>query len=297
MNPRAAVVSRRAPYAVAERVEMRTIAGASSIAARRSAISKPSMSGSWTSSNTIRGRRCWTAAIASAPSAASPTTAKPSDSSKARASDRNAGGSSTISTVGRIDQVSHAPRGGASVAPPRTSLRRMVRPRMRERSIGTSMAERTPTIERSTAMRAFLILSSVCAAGALTVVSPGLAGQPVTQTLNPPPPAYETCKAVGNGTICQGTQTFAFGPIDTATEGPALVCGSGAGAFDVFDSEVGNSLARRTYDANGNLVRRVRYDQVTAGQNINPLTGAYVPYTSTLTNVDVLAVPGDLGST
>jgi hypothetical protein len=146
-------------------------------------------------------------------------------------------------------------------------------------------------------VRPFLIASSVCAAGALILVSPGLAGQPVTQTLNPPPPSYETCKAVGDGTICQGTTTFSYGPIDTADEGPPLVCGSGAGTFDVFDSEVGNSLARRIYDANGNLVRRMRYDQVTQGQNSNPLTGAVVPYTSTLTNIDVLAVPGDLGST
>ena len=112
------------------------------------------------------------------------------------------------------------------------------------------------------------------------------AGQPVTQTLNPPPPPYETCKAVGDGTICQGTTTFAYGPIDTADEGPPLVCGSGSGTFDIFDSAAGNSLARRVYDANGNLVRRVRYDQVTDGQNINPLTGAVVPYTSRLTNID-----------
>jgi len=129
------------------------------------------------------------------------------------------------------------------------------------------------------------------------MASVALAGQPVTQTLNPPPPPYETCKAVGDGTICQGTTTFAYGPTDTADEGPPLVCGSGSGTFDVFDSAVGNSLARRVYDANGNLVRRMRYDQVTDGQNINPLTGAVVPYTSRLTNIDVLSVPGDLAST
>ena len=93
-----------------------------------------------------------------------------------------------------------------------------------------------------------------------------------------------------------GTTTFSYGPIDTADEGPALVCGSGSGTFDVFDSATGTSLARRIYDANGNLVRRMRYDQVTDGQNSNPLTGAAVPYTSRLTNIDDLAVPGDLGS-
>ena len=145
-------------------------------------------------------------------------------------------------------------------------------------------------------MRPLLVLTSPCIAAALVLGSAAHAGQPVTQTLNPPPPAYETCKAVVGGTICQGTTTFSYGPIDTAEEGPPLVCGSGSGAFDVFDSAVGNSTARRIYDANGNLVRRMLYDQVTDGQNSNPLTGATVPYTSTLTNIDVLAVPGDLNS-
>jgi hypothetical protein len=146
-------------------------------------------------------------------------------------------------------------------------------------------------------LRLLLLIPCACAAGALSLAAAGHAGQPVAQTLNPPPPSYETCKAVGTGTICQGTTTFSYGPTDTAEEGPPLVCGSGSGTFDVFDSAVGNSLARRTYDANGNLVRRVRYDQVTDGQNINPLTGQSVSYTSTLTNIDVLAVPGDLNST
>jgi hypothetical protein len=146
-------------------------------------------------------------------------------------------------------------------------------------------------------MRKLLVVAGLCAAGTLVLATSGLAGQPVTQTLNPPPPAYETCKAVGDGTICQGTTDISYGPIDTADEGPPLVCVSDLGIFDVFDSAVGNSTARRIYDANGDLVKRFRYDQITAGWNINPLTGAKVPYTSTLTNVDVFAVPGDLGST
>jgi hypothetical protein len=145
-------------------------------------------------------------------------------------------------------------------------------------------------------MRPIFFALLLCVAGALVFGSASVAGQPVTPTLNPPPPSYELCKAVGDGTICQGTTDFSYGPIDTAQEGPPLVCGSGQGAFDIFDSAVGNSLARRIYDADGNLVTRYRYDQVTEGQNIDPLTGATVPYTSTLTNVDNLTIPGDLGS-
>jgi hypothetical protein len=144
-------------------------------------------------------------------------------------------------------------------------------------------------------MRSILSPTGACAAGALVFAASGLAGQPVTQTLNPPPPSYEICKAAGDGTICQGTTTFSEGPIDTADEGLPLVCGSGAGAFDAYDSFVDNSLARRIYDGNGDLVKRYRYD-TSDGRYSNPLTGASVPYKSTLTNVDILRVPGDLGS-
>jgi hypothetical protein len=145
-------------------------------------------------------------------------------------------------------------------------------------------------------VRPFLLMLGACAAGVLTVAGTSLAGQPVTQTLNPPPPPYEQCKAVGTGTICQGSTDFSYAPIDTALEGPPLVCGSGSSAFDIYDSAVGNSTARRIYDADGNLVKRFRFDQTTDGENINPLTGATVPYTSTLTTVDVLTVPGDLSA-
>jgi len=147
-------------------------------------------------------------------------------------------------------------------------------------------------------MRPFLIASSVCAAAALVLASASLAGQPVTTTLNPPPPSYETCKAVGDGTICQGTNSFSYSPVDTAAVfGVPLVCGSGSSAFDIFDSVItGDSLARRFYDANGNLVRRMRVDHVSSGEYSNPPTGATVPYTMLNTIDDVLAVPGDLGS-
>ena len=146
-------------------------------------------------------------------------------------------------------------------------------------------------------MRLFLICSCVCAAGALIPVTAGLAGQPATQTLNPPPPSYYTCKTVGNSTICEGSPpTESFGPIDTALEGPPIVCGSGASSFDVFDAGTDVITARRIYDADGNLVRRVLTDDYTFGEFSNPLTGATVPYRQSDIRTDVLAVPGDLGS-
>ncbi len=146
-------------------------------------------------------------------------------------------------------------------------------------------------------MRSILSLAGACAAGALVFAAAGLAGQPVTQTLNPPAPSYYTCNTVGNGTICTGNPpTESYGPIDTALEGIPIVCGSGAGAFDVFDQATDQVSARRVYDADGNLVRRVLTDDYTFGQFSNPLTGAIVPYGQSDMRTDVLAVPGDLGS-
>ena len=145
-------------------------------------------------------------------------------------------------------------------------------------------------------MRVFLLVSAVCVAGALSLASASLAGQPVTQTLTPPPPPWQTCKAVGDGTICEGTNVESYGPIDTADEGAPLVCGSGTGAFDIFDAATDDYSVWKKFDTDGNLVRRVFHDHYTFGQFSNPLSGAVIPYTQTDTRIDVLAVPGDLST-
>src|SRR5262249_39086766 len=81
------------------RLDVRTIAGGTPSLESRSATAKPSRSGRCTSSSTTSGRSVLASSSAEAPSAASPTTSKPAASSSARAADRNAGWSSTISTV------------------------------------------------------------------------------------------------------------------------------------------------------------------------------------------------------
>src|SRR5882724_10371981 len=139
-------------------------------------------------------------------------------------------------------------------------------------------------------MRRLLIITTAYAAAALIPVSATLGGPPVTSPLTPPPPSFEACSTVGGGTICQGTVSESYGPVDTG-----LVCGNGPSAFDIFDSATHHELARRVYDASGNLVRRVRYDRF-AGQLSNQSTGAIVAYTQAQTTTDVLSVPGDLGS-
>jgi hypothetical protein len=139
-------------------------------------------------------------------------------------------------------------------------------------------------------MRPLLSAAGVCAMLALALASASLAGQPVTQALNPPPPSFETCKAIGAGTICAGTiSNESYGPVDTG-----FVCGSGAGAFDIFDGGVHNEVAKRTYDANGDLVSRVRHDR-TVGQ-LSAAAGASLPYTQSQESTDELSTPGDFGS-
>jgi hypothetical protein len=139
-------------------------------------------------------------------------------------------------------------------------------------------------------MRSILVLATVCGA-ALAAATGGLAGQPITQSLNPPPPPWQTCKAVGDGTICEGTNVESYGPVDSG-----IVCGSGASAFDIFDTATDDYSVWKKFDTDGNLVRRVFHDHYTFGQFSNPLNGAVVPYTQTDTRIDVLAVPGDLNS-
>jgi hypothetical protein len=125
---------------------------------------------------------------------------------------------------------------------------------------------------------------------ALASAGPAAASQPVTLTLTPPPPSFEACKAVGNGSICDGARTESYGPDDTG-----IACGNGAGAFDIFDQGTHNQHAIRFYNTAGDLTRRVIFDQYFS-QFSNPVTGAAVPYTQHNTTTDILAVPGDFGS-
>jgi hypothetical protein len=124
----------------------------------------------------------------------------------------------------------------------------------------------------------------------LALVPSALAGQPVTQTLTPPPPSFYTCMAVGSGTICHGTITGSSGPEETG-----LVCGTGADAFNAWETSSLLERAARYYDRDGNLTERVLRDD-SAGQFINPLTGTSVPWTQYEIHTTVLAVPGDFSS-
>jgi len=139
-------------------------------------------------------------------------------------------------------------------------------------------------------LRKSLLLVPLVAAMALWPGA-GLAGQPVTQTLNPPPAPFLTCMAVGSGTICQGTRTISYGPDDTG-----IACGTGASAFDIFDAGTFTQSVTRYYDTEGNLTRRLDHERYTMGEWSNPLSGATVSYTQDNIITDILAVPGDFTS-
>lgn len=129
------------------------------------------------------------------------------------------------------------------------------------------------------------------AVGALLFASTSLAGQAVTQTLNPSPLPFQTCGAVGAGTICEGRISFTY-----SLQSQGLTCGTGATAYDILDSATLSVVAISFYDANGNLLRRERQLRWTSGQNTNSLTGATLDYRQHSTWTDVLATPGDFGS-
>jgi hypothetical protein len=71
-------------------------------------------------------------------------------------------------------------------------------------------------------MRLFLLFAAVGGA-ALAVAAGGLAGRALTQTLVPPPPPFESCKAVGNGTLRKLDPRY--GPINTGVA-PAVLAAS-----------------------------------------------------------------------
>jgi hypothetical protein len=95
-------------------------------------------------------------------------------------------------------------------------------------------------------------------------------------------------------TIEKATFNFSYGPEDTG-----ITCGSGATAFDVYDSA---TVARNDvsyFDDNGNFIRTIRHE-TKVGELSNPLTGATVPYTSrgTITfEGDTMIARGNLQAT
>jgi hypothetical protein len=131
-------------------------------------------------------------------------------------------------------------------------------------------------------------LFAVLASAAALLPGSALAGQPVTQTLTPPPPAFEICKAIGSGTLCQGSRVLVEPLFDTG-----IVCGSGASAFDIYYGDTIDQVASRTYNLDGNLTNRFIEERYTSASFVNPVTGASLAVTAHDVISDIYTVPGD----
>jgi hypothetical protein len=127
---------------------------------------------------------------------------------------------------------------------------------------------------------------------ALALVPAASAAPPSLGDLNPPPPDFYTCKAVGARTICNAT----LHESKVAEPQTELVCGSGASAFTIHDNGDVESRLTRRYNADGNLTSRVEHEVWTNSFWSNPLTGKVVTYTQRGTFFDELTVPGDFDS-
>jgi hypothetical protein len=130
---------------------------------------------------------------------------------------------------------------------------------------------------------------AISAAVAVTfVAAPVSVAKAPPQTLNQARPQGFSCNSLGRGTICHYSFPESYGPLDTG-----LVCGSGAGAFDIFDQGTLNHYGTYWFDENGNLTKFTDDVNYSFGQWSNRLTGDVVPYTQHNTTTFVLAVPGD----
>ena len=107
--------------------------------------------------------------------------------------------------------------------------------------------------------------------------------------LNPPPSDSYVCTAVGKGTRCLSDTSEVLDPVPSG-----IFCGSGAGAYEVIDQATRRVKAERWYDADGNLVKRIRANLFSDASLSNPTTGTSVAYDQHDIDTNLLAVPGDL---
>jgi hypothetical protein len=141
-------------------------------------------------------------------------------------------------------------------------------------------------------MRKLLLFAGIAGLLMLSVLAPvSFAGQRPPSNLNQARAQGFTCHAVGGGTICQFLLPDEYGPEDSG-----IVCGSGAGAFDIFDQGIATDSGTVWFDRNGDLTKVEITINYSFGQWSNPLTGDTVDYTQHNTETTDLAVPGDFTS-
>jgi hypothetical protein len=126
----------------------------------------------------------------------------------------------------------------------------------------------------------FLLLLSLVAF-AFVAVHPAAA-----QGLNPPPPQGATCHTTGQGTICQGSDTFSDVNIDT---------GQSCGSFEILQSDTVTERFTIFYDQAGNVTQAVFHDRA-EGTFSNSVTDNSVPFEGTANQTLTFATPGDFST-
>ena len=143
----------------------------------------------------------------------------------------------------------------------------------------------------STGLRRRLpLVASMVAATLLALPGATLAGQPVDPaTLNPPPPDsfHAVCVLDGSHTTC----SFARADPPAVALPSGIVCDG----VELLDDGQRTVVGKRTYDANGDLVRR-HFREDLAGTFTNPITGRFVGYSAGDNILHDLAIPGDVTS-
>lgn len=125
---------------------------------------------------------------------------------------------------------------------------------------------------------------------ALAGNAPALAAPLGSSSLTPPPPSFLTCRATGQGTICEGSITFGPG------SGPSgFFCGTAAHPVELISSGQESWRLIRYYDSAGNMTREILHLEAD-GALTNPVTGLAARATQTAQIINTLAVPGDPAS-
>ena len=137
------------------------------------------------------------------------------------------------------------------------------------------------------------VATAIAGLSLVTVLAPAVvaAAPPVTPVLNPVPPDFFTCSSSGGGWTCEAHLVVPY-----ENEPTGIMCGSGAGQFEVLDTGTQNIRATRWYDADGNLFLKHAIYDFPGAHLVNPVTGRTLPYRQHNDNWGVLSVPGDPGS-
>lgn len=134
---------------------------------------------------------------------------------------------------------------------------------------------------------AMLVPAATAIAGpAPATVPAGQPGRLPVRLLNPEPPSPYGCTQQGGSTVCFSDTSELVAPSSAGADCGGLVA----------PQPTRRVKATRLYDSNGDLVERTQETMASGTFLCNPATGAVVRYRQHDIDTDLLATPGDLGT-